>query len=133
MARGCDAAKARVWRERFLRFNDGGMTIAEFCGDEGVSTASFYAWRRKLATLHQATQHQTTRDRSPQRKKKRQKKRPKEKVAGRGAFEPLTIAAAAVVIRLPGGILIEVPANSEHALRAIVGQLMRADVEAAPC
>ena len=128
MARDCDAAKARLWRERFERFEDGGMTIAEFCVAEGTSTASFYAWRRKLAT-----QRQTTRDRSPQRKKKRQTKRPKETVAGRGAFEPLTIAAAAVVIRLPGGTSIEVPANSEGALRTIVGQLVRADVEVAPC
>ncbi len=128
MARGCDVAKARLWRERFERFEDGGMTIAEFCGAEGVSTASFYAWRRKLAMRHQTKPHRT-----PQRKKKRQKKRPKEKLAGRGAFEPLTIAAAAVVIRLPDGILIEVPAHSEHALRAIVGQLVRADVEAVRC
>ncbi len=110
MARGCDAAKARLWRERFERFEDGGMTIAEFCVAEGTSTASFYAWRRKLAMRHQ----------TPRKKKP-------------SVFEPLTIAAAAVVIRLPGGILIEVPAHSEHALRTIVSQLMRADVEAAPC
>ncbi len=129
MARGCDAAKARLWRERFERWEDGGLTIADFCVAEGTSTASFYAWRRKLAM-----QRQTTRGRSP-RQKKRQKKRPTEKLAGRGVFEPLTIAtaAAAVVIRLPDGTSIEVPANSEHALRAIVGQLMRADVETAPC
>ena len=128
MARGCDAAKARVWRERLARFDDGGMTILKFCVAEGTSTASFYAWRRKLAM-----QRQTTRDRSPQRKKKRQTKRPKEKLAGRGVFEPLTIAAAVVVVRLPGGTSIEVPANSEGALRTIVGQLVRADVEVAPC
>ena len=127
MARGCDAAKARLWRERFLRFDDGGMTIAEFCVAEGASTASFYAWRRKLARPHQ-----TIRDRSPQ-KTKRQKKRPREKPAGRGVFEPLMIAAVAVVIRLPGGTLIEVPAHSEHALRVIVSQLVRDDVEAARC
>ena len=125
MGRGCDGAKARVWRERFLRFNDDGMTIAEFCVAEGVSTASFYAWRRKLTMQDQTTRDQTT----PQ-----QKKRPKEKLAGRGVFEPLTIAAAVlVVVRLPGGILIEVPDNSEGALRTIVSQLMRADGEAVPC
>ena len=45
----------------------------------------------------------------------------------------MTIATAAVVIRLPDGTSIEVPANSEGALRTIVGQLVRADVEAAPC
>ena len=111
MVRGCDGAKARVWRERFLRFDDGGMTISKFCVAEGTSTASFYAWRRKLARPQQAT---------PRKKKP-------------SAFEPLSIAAATVVIRLPGGTSIEVPAHSEHALRAIVGQLMRADVEAAPC
>ena len=128
MARGGDVAKARLWRERFERFEDGGMTIAEFCVAEDTSTASFYAWRRKLAM-----QRQTTRDRSPQRKKKRQKKRPRKKLAGRGAFEPLTIAAAAVVIRLPDGTSIEVPAASQDALRTIVGQLAGADVEAARC
>ena len=128
MARGCDAAKARLWRERFERFEDGGLTIADFCVAEDTSTASFYAWRRKLAM-----QRQTTRDRSPQRKKKRQKKRPRKKLAGRGVFEPLTIAAAAVVVRLPDGTRIEVPANSEGALRVIVSQLVRGDAEAVPC
>ena len=112
MARGCDAAKARLRRERFERFDDGGMTIAEFCGTEGVSTASFYAWRRKLARPQQAT---------PRKKKP-------------SVFEPLMIAAAAmVVIRLPGGTLIEVPAASQDALRTIVGQLAGTDVEPARC
>ncbi len=110
MGRGDDTARARVWRERFLRFADGGMTITVFCVAEGVSTASFYAWRRKLATLH----------RRPRKKKP-------------SVFEPLTIAAAAVVVRLPDGTSIEVPANSEGALRTIVSQLMRADTEPAPC
>ena len=128
MARGSDAAKARLWRERFERFEDGGMTVADFCSSEGTSTASFYAWRRKLAT-----QHQTKPDRTPRQKKKRKKKREEPQVAGRGAFEPVTIAAAAVVIRLPDGTRIELPANSEDALRTIVGQLVRGDVEPARC
>ena len=129
MARGGDGVKARVWRERLARFEEGGMTIAEFCGSEGTSTASFYAWRRKLAMRHQTKPH-----RSPQQQKnKRQKKRQEQQLAGRGAFEPLTIAAAAVVIRLPDGTSIEVPAASQDALRTIVGQLAGADVEAARC
>ena len=112
MARGGDGVKARVWRERMARFEEGGMTIAEFCGSEGTSTASFYAWRRKLATSQQAT--------------------PRRKQAS--VFEPLTIAAAAtVVIRLPGGASIEVPAASQDALRTIVGQLAGSDVEPARC
>ena len=111
MVRGCDGAKARVWRERLARFADGGMTTAKFCGTEGVSTASFYAWRRKLARPQQAT--------------------PRKKNSS--AFEPLSIAAATVVIRLPGGASIEVPAASQDPLRTIVGQLAGTDVEAARC
>ena len=112
MVRGGDGAKARVWRERLARFDDGGMTISKFCVTEGTSTASFYAWRRRLARPQQATPG---------------KKKP-------SVFEPLTIAAAAtVVIRLPGGASIEVPATSQDALRTIVGQLAGTDVEAARC
>ena len=76
MVRGSYAAKVRLWRGRFLRFDDGGRTVAEFCVAEGTSTAAFYAWPRKLATPYPTTQ-----DRSPQkkkRKKKRQKKRKKK-------------------------------------------------------
>ena len=58
---------------------------------------------------------------------------PERQVAGRGVFEPVTIAAAAVVIRLPGGTRIEVPAHSECGLRVIVSQLAGDDTEAAPC
>ena len=110
MVRGVDGAKVRLWRERFLRFDDGGMKVEDFCLAEGISQSSFYHWRRKVAPSKRSS--------SPTRKQTKQ-------TAGRGAFEPLTIAAAAmVVIRLPGGTLIEVPAGSENALRTIVGQLM---------
>ncbi len=43
------AAKVRLWRERFLRFDDGEMKVEEFCLAEGISMSSFYNWGRKLA------------------------------------------------------------------------------------
>lgn len=39
---------ARQWRERFERFDQSELTVAEFCELEGYSTGSFYQWRRKL-------------------------------------------------------------------------------------
>lgn len=39
---------ARQWRERLDRFSNTGMTIADFCRDEGYSVASFYHWRKRL-------------------------------------------------------------------------------------
>ena len=119
MVRGVDGAKVRLWRERFLRFDDGGMKVEDFCLAEGISKSSFYNWRRKLAPSKRSS--------SPTRQQTKQ-------TAGRGVFEPVTIAAAAmVVIRLPGGTLIEVPASSESALRAIVGQLVCNPREAGRC
>lgn len=40
--------KVAEWQERFARFHRSGTSIAQFCHDEGVSTPSFYVWRRKL-------------------------------------------------------------------------------------
>lgn len=37
------------WAERFARYHVSGQTVAAFCADEGVSTPSFYLWKRKLA------------------------------------------------------------------------------------
>jgi hypothetical protein len=105
-----DGVKVRVWRERFLRFDDSGMRISEFCSAEGVSKSSFHAWRRKMG-------------RSGDRKA----------AAGGKLFEPVTIAFGAVTIRLPDGTLIEVPCESAIALRTIVGQLVCKPPEVARC
>lgn len=40
-------AKA-VWRERLARFQSSNGTVLAFCQQEQVSTASFYAWKRRL-------------------------------------------------------------------------------------
>jgi len=43
-----DAAKRRTWSDRLGRFARCDLTVADFCDLEGVSTASFYQWRRRL-------------------------------------------------------------------------------------
>lgn len=42
-------SKEAAWRSRLLRHAQSGKTIAAFCRDESVSTASFHIWRAKLA------------------------------------------------------------------------------------
>lgn len=39
---------AQRWAERFERFTQSDMTVAQFCAAEGVSQPSYYHWRRKL-------------------------------------------------------------------------------------
>ncbi|MBI1383212.1 MAG: hypothetical protein GC161_19285 [Planctomycetaceae bacterium] len=43
------AATRRQWAERLERFRRSGLTVAQFCDAEGVSTPSFYVWKRTLA------------------------------------------------------------------------------------
>ena len=49
MARPKDLGLEHTWRRRLRRQAAGGLSIREFCECERVSTASFYAWRRRLA------------------------------------------------------------------------------------
>jgi transposase len=43
-----DPATHRLWQQRLDRFRNSGLAVAHFCEREGISTASFYTWRRRL-------------------------------------------------------------------------------------
>jgi len=49
MARPKDLGLERTWRRRLRRQATSGLSIPAFCARGGVSSASFYAWRRRLA------------------------------------------------------------------------------------
>ena len=51
--RSRDAVR-RTWAERLSRFATAGRTTAQFCAAEGVSIASFYLWKRRLAPADSA-------------------------------------------------------------------------------
>lgn len=42
------AEREAYWRDILRRQRESGESIAEFCHHEGVSTASFYNWRKRL-------------------------------------------------------------------------------------
>jgi hypothetical protein len=48
MARPKDPQLERTWRQRLLRQTSSGLSIPAFCAREGVSSASFHAWKRRL-------------------------------------------------------------------------------------
>ena len=48
MARKKSGEKEARWREILERQAGSGLSVRNFCADEGVSEPSFYAWRRKL-------------------------------------------------------------------------------------
>jgi hypothetical protein len=44
-----DPRKEQFWRRRLGQWRDSGLSIAAFCRQQGLSAASFHAWRRILA------------------------------------------------------------------------------------
>ena len=45
----CRDQARQAWADRLARFAAAGLTTAQFCAAEGVSVASFYLWKRRLA------------------------------------------------------------------------------------
>lgn len=84
------------WTDLLNRFDESGLTVAEFCKRERCSAASFYQWRRKL--LGQKSRRSSGRTFVPI----------KIADAGDRSFSP----QATVSLDLPGGVRlrIEVPA-----------------------
>jgi hypothetical protein len=48
MSRPKDPNLEHAWRQRLQRQSASGLSIAAFCAREGVSCASFHAWKRTL-------------------------------------------------------------------------------------
>ena len=88
-------SKRQEWAARLQRFQENPSSVAAFCRSEGVSSASFYLWKRRLAV---------------------------EPTPTMPTFVPLTIThtptASAVEVAFPNGIVFRLPAD-EHALRTL--------------
>jgi hypothetical protein len=48
-------ARLEWWRRQIRRQNDGNLTVAEFCRRLGVSTVTFYTWKRRLRETSEAS------------------------------------------------------------------------------
>jgi hypothetical protein len=107
MARSSDPQTVALWRGRLQRFSESGLTVAQFCEQERVCTASFYNWRRKLGGK---AEHRRT-------------------VTRHDVFQPVTVVptSCGVSIQLPGGTRIEVRAEHLEVVRAVIAEVARVD------
>jgi transposase-like protein len=48
-------ARREWWRRQIQRQNDGNLSVAEFCRRLGVSTVTFYTWRRRFGETSAAS------------------------------------------------------------------------------
>jgi len=51
--KGRDMAKERYWRRMLRQWRGSGLTGRDFCGEQGLSEPSFYAWRREIGRRDQ--------------------------------------------------------------------------------
>ena len=140
MARGSRGEKVAEWQERLARFHRSGVSIAQFCHDEGVSTPSFYIWRRKLQRKPAAagssgavrlTAESAAAGQSVQRQPRQ------------GSFVPVRVLGdvnfhgqVTMTAELRGGTRLTIPLAGPETLQLAIAALVGADAERAgdrPC
>jgi|SRR6187397_1541329 hypothetical protein len=118
MSRGPDLARREVWRRRLREFDRGAATVTDFCRRAGVSVASFYQWRRKLAAV--ASPEATT----------------PGVPATAMSFLPVEITPPSrntIEVLLPNGTRVLVPSGEREAIRAVVEAVASVQLEARGC
>jgi transposase-like protein len=51
MARTPDPKVHGIWRDRVRRQQTSGLTIAQFCTQEGIARSKFHAWKRRFQLM----------------------------------------------------------------------------------
>jgi hypothetical protein len=117
-----DKKREQYWRELIERQRTSGQRVSEFCTKAGVSTASFYTWKRKLNAEAATAGKKTQSDR--QRKKK------EEAPAQMASLVPVQVVAdpsasdAPVEVHLPGGVMLRIGSGcEEQTLRVVLAAL----------
>ena len=100
------SAAEKAWRKRLAEFRRSNLSVSEFCQQIGVSTPSFYVWRKRL--------ERDQLDSSPTR--------PSGKATARSTdanpFVAVNLPAPAwTEVEFPNGVRIRVPALNAEALR----------------
>src|SRR5690606_20647366 len=99
------------WRGMVERQVRSGESVVEFCAAEGISTASFYSWRKRLR-VERSGRRSDVEDHRPQ-------------------LVPVSVsmAAACVEVVLPDGVVLRVPEGvAPQTLRGVLAAL-----EPGPC
>ena len=58
-AKKADADQWQFWKMVLETFTSSGLSVRQFCQQEGLSEASFYSWRKRLSTHQKPDTNQT--------------------------------------------------------------------------
>ena len=84
------------WQERLDSFKASGLSIDEFCLQEGVSRSTYYRWvdQLKAGVPKEMVAEKAAREKAE---------------SGEAAFVPITLKASPVEIELPNGGIVRLP------------------------
>lgn len=105
MRRGPDVMKLEQWRRRVREFERGRETVAAFCRRVGVSAATFYGWRRRVASCGSGQVSHGTPGMSPL------------------SFLPVQVTGqppGVIEVVLAGGVRVLVPSGDRESLRLVL-------------
>jgi len=114
-----DKNRERFWRELIDRQRTSGQRVGEFCTKAGVSTASFYTWKRRLKAEAATDGKKTHPD--------RQKKEPRAQMASLVPVQVVADPSASdvpVEVHLPGAVMLRIGSGcEEQTLRVVLAAL----------
>lgn len=134
MGRPRDPELWQMWRERLARQRTSGLSVAEFCRQEKISDASYYAWRNRLSAGTEAIGRRGGRE----HRYSNARRQIATDSAVRFVQLPLTSLPqpADVEVALTDGTLIRVPGHAgealERVLRVLLSRASLASQEAHP-
>jgi len=118
------AEKRSYWRGVVRRQRESGLSVRQFCTDEGLSCAAFYRWKRKITAASRRVGDSSQRG-FP---KHAQASPSAEHRGGTAAFIPVRLQAAGSLLEVvhPRGHVVRVPAGfDEESLRQVFDVLDR--------
>ncbi len=112
MGRGVDRKKLAEWQLRLARYEQAGLTPAEFCKHEGVSVSAFRYWQRRVDRNNGGPQPRS------------------HQVPAFAAIE--IIPRRSVFVRYPSGASLEIPDDRIDLVRLALDRLA-VNMEPAEC
>lgn len=126
------STKAVVWRERLRRYGRAELTVAEFCRREGVSTPSFYQWRRRLGQTEAQLGSRPSTSARPQSQGV-QRSTDVGRPARAAAFQQVLLSGGGlVVLEWPSGVRLELPAHQVQLVRSVVADVLQTEAGRSP-
>jgi hypothetical protein len=125
MAQESNGQLRASWRNRIERQRRSGQTIAQFCQQEGVSTPSYYQWKRKLQDEQPIRQKKATTQRKAKPAKRRQAKAAAPSVSPPFVQLPMPAPRGCpwIEVVLSEGTIVRLPQQNLAALKTVLGAL----------